>query len=232
MAPSQRWFPTSLAERSAWFNNFSAQFAVLAVHLGFTPAEVTAVADDNAAFQFAFTEGEKADGYADAARQYRRILTEGKIGEKTPVFPTPPTVGPLPSADTGIFERLDDLVRRIRVAPNYTADDGALLGIIGTTPDPISPDAMQPVMKAKALPANVVEVEFVRGKTDGIALQMQLDNETEWSNAGSFFKSPAMLNIPTGMNGVPRAVRLRARYLQGNAQIGQNSDTVNVTTIP
>jgi hypothetical protein len=30
----------------------------------------------------------------------------------------------------------------------------------------------------------------------------------------------------------PHAVQIRARYLDGNAPVGQNSDTVNIVTTP
>ena len=61
---------------------------------------------------------------------------------------------------------------------------------------------------------------------------MQLDNETAWASVGNFFKSPAVLNIAPNPGNLPRAVRLRARYLDGNNPVGQNSDTVNITTVP
>jgi hypothetical protein len=70
-----------------------------------------------------------------------------------------------------------------------------------------------------------------RGKTDGVDFQIKADNQPDWTGGGRFFKSPAILNIPDG-SGLPRAVQIRALYLQGNAPVGQNSDTVNVVTQP
>lgn len=52
-----------------------------------------------------------------------------------------------------------------------------------------------------------------------------------WSAAGTFFKSPASVNVADG-NGLPHAVRLRGRYIIGNEPVGLNSDTVNVVTTP
>ena len=62
--------------------------------------------------------------------QYRKIITEGDIGDPTPEFPANPAFALPVVQPTGIFERLNNLVERIRVAPNYTAETGALLGII------------------------------------------------------------------------------------------------------
>ena len=61
---------------------------------------------------------------------------------------------------------------------------------------------------------------------------MQLDNSSDWVSAGNFVKSPAELEIASNPDNLPRAVRLRARFLQGNNPSGSNSDTVNVVTTP
>jgi hypothetical protein len=87
------------------------------------------------------------------------------------------------------------------------------------------------VLKAVPMPGNVVQVKFTRGQTDGIDVQIKVDNAESWSSAGRFFKSPASLNIPDG-TGLPHAVEIRARFLEGNDPVGQNSDTINVVTLP
>ena len=46
MVPSNRWFPSTLQDRAAWFQNFATQFGSLAATLGFLPAQVTAVNAD------------------------------------------------------------------------------------------------------------------------------------------------------------------------------------------
>jgi hypothetical protein len=70
-----------------------------------------------------------------------------------------------------------------------------------------------------------------RGKTDGVNIRVKVDNQPHWTKGGRFFKSPAILKIPDGTD-LPGAIQIRARYLQGNAPVGQNSDTVNVVTQP
>jgi hypothetical protein len=62
-------------------------------------------------------------------------------------------------------------------------------------------------------------------------LQTRLDKEEKWNDAGRFVRSPAVLEIPDG-TGAPRAVQIRARYIIGNDPVGQNSDIVNVVTMP
>ncbi len=221
-----------MQERAAWFQNFSVQFSQVAASLGFLPAVVTAVAADNDDVQFVASATVEIDAYAAAFRQYRNILLEGNVGEPTPNFPPNPTIGPSAQVATGIFERLDELVKRIRVAPAYTNDVGALLGILPPVVNGFLPDEMQPKLKAVAMPGSVVQVSFVRGQTDGVLVETKLDNIETWTDAGRFFKSPAELVIPQNPANLPRAVQVRARYVNGDKPVGQFSTIVSTSTQP
>lgn len=229
MLPSKKWFPTSLQERAAWFDNFNIQFGTVGASLGFTAADVTSVGNDNQIVQFVATAAVELEAYREAVRQYRLIMLEGKIGETVPAFPANPTFAPPTGIPTGIFERLDNRVKRIRTSANYTAEIGALFGIIPVKPTPVPPDQMQPKLKAIAMPGSVVQVSFVRGLTDGVAIEMKLDNGA-WADAGRFFKSPAEITVPQNAQSLPRSVQLRARYVEGNTAIGQFSAVVSTAT--
>jgi len=50
MIPSSRWFPTNLADRALWYENFATQFAAVAVSLGFTANDAASVNNDNDVF--------------------------------------------------------------------------------------------------------------------------------------------------------------------------------------
>lgn len=100
MIPSNRWFPSSLQERAAWFANFSTQFAIVGAGLGFTPAEIDAVQDDGEVFQFLASMAVQLDAFRSAVQQYRSIITEENIGDPTPAFPANVTFAlpkPIPS---------------------------------------------------------------------------------------------------------------------------------------
>ena len=58
------------------------------------------------------------------------------IGDPTPAFPANPAFALPEVVPTGIYQRLIELVDRIRSAPAYTDEIGALLGIIPSTPAP------------------------------------------------------------------------------------------------
>ena len=233
MIPNPAYFPTSLPGRAAWFGNFAAKFALVGLALGFTQDEIDAVLADNQLIQFLLAADTQGKAVESARRQFRKVITEGNIGDPTPSWPSPYTGEPAdPPPATGVFERLDDLVKRIRSAPNYTDETGALLGIIPVKPDPISPDFVKPEPSILALPGNRVNVSFKRGEMSGIDVEVQIDNDGTWSNMGRYVKSPAEIVIPENAQNLPRAVQVRARYFQGNTVVGQFSDIDVVATTP
>jgi len=232
MIPSVRWFPSSLQACVAWFANFVAQFAQIAEGLGFTGDDVTAVRNDNEMMQFIGATDTQVKAYEKAVNEFRDIITEGDIGDVTPEFPANLVLSPPPSVPTGIFERLDKLVDRIFVAPNYTSEIGALLGILPTGETPTAPENWKPVLKAKARPEFTAQVKFTRGKSDGVALHIQRDKEDNWTSFGSFFQSPAVLEIPPKTPDTPEVVQIRGRFLVGNTPTGEFSDIVEIVTEP
>lgn len=236
--PNSNYFPGSLQERAAWFDNIANQLqGPTGTSLGLTAAEQTSLADDNSVMQFLATTDVSVGAYTDAIRSYRKTITEGGIGDPTPVFPASITLTPPALVATGIFERIDKLIRRIRVAPAYTPEIGALLGITtggngGGSSAPHLESNAAPRIDAVAMPGSVVQVKFVRGSSDGVYVETQIDNELAWSNVGRYVKSPAALQVPKNPDNLPRNVQIRARYLDGNDPVGDWCDIVTVQTIP
>lgn len=231
MAFNPSWLPTPLQDRAAWFQNFAEKFAEVATTLSFTPADVTQVEDDNEAFQFVAAATVEVDAYASAFRAYRaNVLDEN--GGRPVMFPADPTLTPPATVSAGIYARLDELVKRVRVSPAYTTEIGALLQILPPVTTRPSPDDMQPAIKVTTLPGSVLNVKFVRGRTDGVVVEMKLDNSETWTPAGRFVTSPAELVIPDNPGNLPRSVQLRARFMERNAAVGQFSDIVSAVTQP
>jgi hypothetical protein len=232
--PSRTYFPGDLQGRAAWFQNFSDNFATVGASLGFTPAEISDVQDDNTAIQDLAAGRTELDAFVDAVTQYRSTVLENDIDGTTLAFPAAPSITPSELRPTGLFQRLIELVDRIRAAPAYTPEIGALLGVIPSAsggPSAPETDSMKPVLKSKAKPANVVEIAYTKGKTDGIDVEIKIDNAADWSAAGRFTASPAVLNIDAG-TGLPRSVQIRARYFKSNDPIGLYSETYTAVAAP
>jgi hypothetical protein len=230
--PSPTWFPSSLADRAAWFQNFSTKFSALAAGLGFLPAEVTSVQADNSTVQALTTYSLSVDTFEKGVTAFRKEVLEGKPSATPASPPAVPDLGDVDITLPGVYERLDNLVKRIKLSPTYSDEEGSQLGIIPSKSDPIAPNEMQPTLKNASLPSNVVQVGFKRGKSNGITVDVILDKAGSWTNMGSYFTSPAVLNIPQGPDELPRAVQVRARYLEKGVQVGQWPETYNVVTNP
>ncbi len=214
--------------------NFNAQFATVGVAvLGFTAATVTEVANDNESFQFLASNTGAIDSFVDAVRQFRIFLTEGNIGEPNPDYPTNPTAVPSIDVPTGIFERLDDLVKRIRVAPNYTPEIGALLGIIGSTPLPTPPEDLKPVIKAsESMAGYKFNVNVTRLGMTAFKVQVQKSGEATWTDSTFATNNPAQVVVSPTVPGQPERVLVRAWLLDKNEEVGLPSDPTYVTANP
>ena len=182
--------------------------------------------------QFIGEADTEVSAYEKAFTQFRKVMTEADVGDATPTLPDSPTLVLPSNAAAGIFERLDRRVRRIRAADGYTPTVGALLGIVPIGDAIASPDGWKPILKAEAQPESTAQVKFVRGKSDGIAVQIQRDKEDAWTSFGSFFQSPAVLEIPPKTPDTPEVVRIRARFLVGNEPTGDVSDIIEIVTQP
>lgn len=232
MVPSNTYFPGSRQDRATWANNFSIQFTDLAVALGFTAGDATANAADCKLIEDMAAVIVQLDVYAKAVRKYEELVMQGQVGDLTPAFPDLPSYSDPSGPDTGVFERIDRLVKLIRLSATYTDEYGVLLGIIPQSPARPDDDDVQPSLKAKTMPGSVVEVKFTRGHLDGILIETKVDNAETWTEAGRFFASPAELVIPPSSQNLPRSVQIRARYLEGNTPVGQLSPAVTAVTQP
>ncbi|MBL8182741.1 MAG: hypothetical protein JNL64_14145 [Blastocatellia bacterium] len=231
MIPSDKWFPRSFVDRAAWFANFTFQFQTIGPNLGFDNTDIGPLNDDNAVIQELVTAYDQAEAFFEAVRAYRKLVTEGDVNGTTPSFPANPNLQIDVPVPQGIFERLDNLVKRIRLANGYSIEEGELLGIVPSTPSNISPESAKPTLTVLTEPGNKVLVKFVKKNFNGILLEISVD-KGPWEDKGRFNSSPAVVTVPQNANELPRLVAVRARYLVGNDPVGEWSDTVTVQTTP
>lgn len=233
MIPNRRWFPGTLQERAAWFNNFSTQFVAVGTQLGFTALDQSGVVADNDIMQFLADSAVEVEGFKDAVRQYRIIITEGSIGEPTPSFPANPAFAPPASRPTGLFERLDELVKRIRVSPSYTDEIGALLGIIPAQSNGPLPEDLKPVIKAsESFNLYKFSVNATRMGMTAFKVQIQRSGSEVWADTAFATNNPAEITITPTTPGQPERIMVRAILLDKNAPVGIPSDPTYVTVNP
>jgi hypothetical protein len=234
MIPSQTFFPTNLAARAAFYQNFSTQFTVLGVGLGFTAGDIASVNNDNDVFQFLAQAIVQIEAYENAIRQYRIIITEGDIGDATPQFPANPSLTLPASVMTGMFERLNDWVSRIRVAPGYTDEIGALLGILPSQSDSISPGDVKPTIQAFAAQGGYEFSVVVanRAESDMWDVEIRRAGQEKWNAVKTATGKSVDVEITPTTAGQPEQLQVRVQLKKKNDKYGQPSDAVYVTVNP
>ena len=234
MIPSRKWFPSALQERAAWFNNFTLQMQTVGLTLGFVIGELNALGEDNQRVQFLADSAVALEAYKDAVRQYRIILTEGSIGDPTPAFPADLVLTPSGgTVTTGIWERLDDMVKRARVAPAYTDEIGALLGIIPSKSDPIGEQDLKPVIKAsESFGGYSFTLNVTRLGVEAFKVQVSKNGANSWQDVAFATNNPVDVAITPTTPGQPERILVRAILLQKNQPVGQPSDPTFVTVNP
>lgn len=233
MIPSNRWFPTSIAERKAFFTNFKAQFPNVSTLLGLDGFNGQ-VEHDAAVYQFLADVFTQLNAYEEAVRQYRRIITENDIGDVQPQFPAPPTFALPFEVETGIFERLDNLRNKIFAADNYTDEIGALLKILPKSSESLVPEMQKPRI-VNASPAQMGYLFSViiadRGEADACDVYVLKKGGT-WQKVTTFTGKSSDVEIVPTTQGESEQIQVRVQLRKNNQNYGQPSDIVNVTINP
>ncbi len=234
MIPSQKWFPTNLPARAAWYANFNTQFAIVASSLGFTNADITAVSNDNTMMQFLADYDTQEKAFGKAVTQFRRIITQGNIGESTPNFPDAPTLANPGNCATGLFERLVDLRERILAAPGYTDEIGALLGILPTQSGSIAPETVKPTVTVSAAQSGYLFAVTVTGRAEADMWEVLIlrKGTAGWVSVKTATGKSVDVTITPSVAGESEQIQVRVQLKKKNANYGQPSDIVYVTVNP
>ncbi len=232
MLLSSTFFPTSIAARAAWYLNFNTQFAIVAGLLGLS-GEVAQVDRDNNVMQFLSDSFNQVNAYDDAMRQYRRIITEGEIGDPTPKIPASPAFSFPDEVDTGIFERTLNLIARVKSAADYTDEIGALLGILPSTPDPISSSEAKPTIRVEAAQTGYLFSVVVANRAESDMWEAWiLRKGGAWTNAKTASGKSVDVTITPTVPGDAEQIQVRVQLRKSNQNYGQPSDVVYTTVNP
>lgn len=228
--------PRTDGQFMVWYKNFAARFAAHASALGFPSGDVEAVQADSAMLSYLI--GDLVPAYEVALQvrsAYKNLIKDGPIGAPGGSLPPAPTVAAPPATVApGIMPRVHQLVARIRVAPGYTRAIGFDLGI--EEPDSGTAGApgafVKPMVKALALTNNQVQIDFTKGKFDGVLIESRRTGETGWTSLGTDNYSPFIDARPLAQDGKPEVREYRLRYMLRDEPVGDWSDITSATARP
>jgi len=228
MAERNPYLPRTLAALLGWLQNFASKFAGYGPTLGFTAAEVTAITDDFNMFQYTMAAWDTFKAWLQDLNKFREILSNAPIGTPMPAFPAVPVLGVAPAAvPSGIFRRIANTVQRIKAHPNYAANIGEDLQIIGSEVV-IDPNMLKPLLKG-ALDGVRPLIKWKKEHADSINLYVDRRD-------GQGFRFLAHDTIPDYIdtNEIPAGANsavwdYKGRYLIGDDEVGAFSDVITIT---
>ena len=125
------FIPSADTDKTIWLTNFSTKLTTHASILGISPAEVTSVQNDAAAFMYIMTMQKLIKQSLQNITAYKSLMKHAVDQQHLGALPIIPTItSPPPPVPEGIFDRVSKLAQRIKASPNYTTNIGSDLGII------------------------------------------------------------------------------------------------------
>ena len=133
----------------------------------------------------------------------------------------------------GLFERLDNMVKRIRVAPAFSDNTGALLGINPSTPPPTPPDSVKPAISTFPVATGYLFSVVVtnRGDSDQWQVSAAVVGTANWQAVATATGKSTDVTY-SGGSGQPVQLQVRVQLRKNNADYGQMSDIALATVNP
>lgn len=229
--PTGDYLPTTETELLVWFNNFQRKFAQHGPALGFTAEDVTTITNDYHVLAFVVGAVDASRKESLARTSYRNVVRDGPPGTVPPVWPVSPPLTPPPNIVPGVIPRLRAMVARIKVQPGYTSSIGADLGVIASS-SAAATTSGKPTASATAQPNSTVQVDWTKGRFDGVLVEGQRGDEAAWTLLGTDTVSPYVDNRDPLVANAPEVRRYRLRYIKKDVPTGDYSDVMTVTTTP
>ena len=205
--PKQDFIPNRDGDFVDYHDNFKAAATSDGATVGLTPADQTAIGNDNTAVH----TGKNASDAADAVAKQTTTTMRG-------TFKT-------------VEKNVRTLARRIKAHPAYTPALGKKFGIEGPE-DSTDMTTAKPTLKGKVLLQGQSQIGFDKQKSDGVNLYSKRDGDADWIKLAFDSQSPYIDNRPLLVAGKPEQRRYRACYVVADREVGQFSDEIVVTVQP
>lgn len=192
-----------------WHDKFLKELKLLPVAFGIAAAEVTAVQTQNDGLHAKMPAVVDADAAAKAAHaDLNTVINESQATAR-------------------------NLARRIKPNPAYDPTLGTKMGIVGPQ-DSTDIAHAKPNLKGTAKAGGVVDVDSDKlgGLVSGVHLVSQRGEEPGYTFLASETSLPYVDNRPLLVPGKPETRKYKAIFFLGKAEVGLESDVLEVTARP
>lgn len=224
------WLRGSLAEQAAMFQNIKGKIAGYTAVLPLTAAQETRIILICNIFIACYDYVEAMRATTSSLIEWRDgIFTGVPTGTAAPAAPAYSAVSMPVGAFRGIITEFKDLREFIVASPGYTEAIGEDLMIVGeeiTTP---SAPTVQPSLNVTTAPGYIVNIAGSMQGYDAMRIEYQRAGSTAWNIAAFATKMPANFTVSPAAGGQPENGRIRAIFVQKNADFGNYSPEYPVT---
>lgn len=219
MNTTNRYIPSSDADKGIWLNNFTTKMSLYAAQLGVTPAELTALQKDNTAFQYIINTMESYRQYVINLAGYKNMMKHASSTQhigNLPVMPTLPAAPPMVAE--GIFDRVAKMVTRIKASLNYTDNIGSDLGVIAPS-STVDVSTLQPFINIK-IDVGKPHLKWVKGVSDAIDLYADRNDGQGFVYVGRLIRNEYLDITPMAANKVYDEWKYKGIYVIADQQVG------------
>ena len=196
------YLPRRKDEFDTWEEHYEDSVETEALTLGFDAGEITTLKTTISDHRGTFStmNAKKAE--------YKAAVEANNIKEKS------------------VRDAIRAATRRMKAHPNYTTEKGDLLGIEGPESS-LDPHSMKPTLTIK-LEANQPRIFFGKEGLDGIRLSRERGPETAFIKIADDRYPPYLDSEPNLVEGQPEERRYKAFFLDGDEEVGLESDIVSI----
>jgi hypothetical protein len=224
------YLPVAETDRVIWLNNFSNRLNQYRQALGITTAEVSSYVADAAMFAYIIQLHDASTQYAQALSSIKRNLRSASQQVAMPALPTLPNIGTAPATvNSGIFNRVVQLVGRIKVHAAYTTAMGQDLGIVAPVV-PFDPNTMQPNLKM-SLEAGYPKLSWKKGEADGTKIYVDRRDNLGFVLLKQTVKNTFLDTEALPANTYSVTWDYKARFMLDDDEVGLFSQTLSINVI-
>lgn len=224
------WLPGSLAERAAMFQNIKGKIGGYTAVLPLTAAQETRIVLICNIFNAIYTYVEAMRATTSSLIEWRdEILTGVPTGTAAPAAPAYSAIALPAGSFRGIMTEFKDLRELIVALPGYNDAIGEDLMIVGDEITPPNAPTLTPDLKVSVAPGYKVNIAGSLQSMDAMRIEYQRNGTNTWPPVGFFTKMPGEITITPATPGQPEAGRVRAIFVQKNADVGNYSPEYPVT---
>jgi hypothetical protein len=204
--------------------------------LGFSGAQISESEQDHANLSAAIANVGIADADKQSVTKVKNAIYNGDINESIQPYPSfTLTTLPFPDVKAGALSRYNNRKGHAKLSANYTDQIGTAMGYKTVTSDPVSPDAVIPLIEAINASAFGYAFGMIvsgREKADMWEVQIQREGSNTWQTVASATGKSADITITPTTPGKAERILVRVILKKNNQYYGQPSDPKFVTVNP